>query len=493
VAVNAPAPSDWGSGRRWATWANVVLQGVLLLALLAVVSLLARGHARRFDLTSRRSFTVTAATEGLLRGLPYTVTVWVNNAKYATSNDRSLSTALTRTMDLLHEFEHRNPDKFRVRLVSDETQESELFRHWPSVQPATLYFRADLGPGRENKRVVEVYQLYHGDHATGEIGEYRGEALLSQAIRELGAGVRRTLYETEGHGELSTADPRYLSNFKSMLSSQEGVEFRKFPIATYKSVPPDCDVLLVMGPAQPFADDEIGVLKDYLERGGSLLVALRPRVKSGLEGFLEEYGVAVGDNLVLDATQGNPKGWSELRVRDFNAHDINQGMAGLSFLLAGTSTVDPLDKGDASWKITPLAMSSPDAWAETGATGPGTRPRPDGKERVGNLKLIVAVEKPAAHPADEKHRRAKVIIWGSTSPFTNEFLSPNSEYQWTYLVNHYRWLVDRSLLELPHEKVAAAPLDLSAAALTRLQWMVYLVFPAFAAGLGVLAWYLRRK
>ena len=41
--------------------------------------------------------------------------------------------------------------------------------------------------------------------------------------------------------------------------------------------------------------------------------------------------------------------------------------------------------------------------------------------------------------------------------------------------------------------VAIAPLDLSAAALTRLRWTVHLGFPAVAAALGVIAWFLRRK
>ena len=265
--MSGPSTSDWGTGRRWGTWANVVLQALLLLALLSVVSLLARGHARRIDVTSRRSFSLGAATEDLLRTLPYPVTVWLNGQIYATSQDRSLSTAMGRTLDLLREFELRNPDKIKLRVVGDQV-DREMQRHWPTVQPATIYLLADLG-GRFNKRVVEIYQLYHGDHATGELAQYRGEAVLTQALRELGAGVRRFVYETEGHGELSSSNRAQLQAFKELLTRNEGVEFRKFPIATYKSVPPDCDVLIVMGPAQPFGDAEIGVLKDYLERGGT--------------------------------------------------------------------------------------------------------------------------------------------------------------------------------------------------------------------------------
>jgi hypothetical protein len=490
VAMNA----EWGARRRWATWANVLLQCVLLLGLLSVVSLLARAHARRFDLTSQGTFSISSATEDLLRHLPHELTIWLSNEMYATSQDRSLGTAVDRTLQLLREFELRNPGKIKLRVVSRDGADAEFRKHWPTVQPATVYLLANLGSGRVNKKAVEVYQLYHGDHATGALAQYRGEPVLSQAVRDLAGATRRVVYETEGHGEVPTADQRQLGVFKELLARNEGVEIKRLALADVKSVPPDCDVLCVFGPSQPFSDYEVGVLKDYLERGGSLLVALRPRVKNGLEAFLEEYGVKVGDNLVLDPAQSSPANPSHLLLRDFNAHDINQGMAGLTFLMADSCTVDPIERNDASWRIVPLVMTGPTAWEETGPTGPGTRPKADGKERVGDLKLIVAVEKPAARPLDEHHKKARLIVWGSVSPFTNPFFSSRaSEYQWTYIVNHFRWLADRRLLEIEHAKVDVTPLDLSAAALTRLRWVVHAGFPAFGLALGVLAWFLRRK
>jgi hypothetical protein len=486
--------AEWGARRRLLTWFNVALQSVLLLGLLAVVSLLARAYARRLDFTSQGSFSIPASTEDLLRHLPHELTIWMSDEMYATSQDRSLGTAVQRTRQLLREFELRNPGKIKLRVLSRDGADAEFRRHWTTIQPASVYLLADLGAGRVNKKVVEVYQLYHGDHATGALGQYRGEPVLSQAIRDLAGATRRVVYETEGHGEIPTADPRQLGHFKELLSRNEGVEIKRLPLADVKSVPPDCDVLCVFGPAQPFSDYEVGLLKDYLERGGSLLVALRPRVKNGLEAFLEEYGVKAGDNLVLDPAQSSPVNPSHLLLRDFNAHDINQGMAGLTFIMADSCTVDPIDRNDPAWRIIPLVMTGPTAWEETGPTGPGTRPKPDGKERVGNLKLIVAVEKPAARPSDEHHKKARMIVWGSVSPFTNPFISSRiNEYQWTYIVNHFRWLADRRLLEIEHVKVDVRPLDLSAASLSRLRWVVHAGFPAFGLALGALAWFLRRK
>lgn len=486
--------AEWSGRRRAATWANVILQCVLLGALLAVVSLLARAHARRFDVSSRGTFRISAATEDLLRRLNYDVTIWINDSRYSAAEDKSLDLAIERTRELLKEFRLRNPERIKVVEVSKQGVDPALRQHFAAVQPATLYFLADLGNKRINKRVLEVYQLYHGDHATGELAQYRGEPAIAQSIRELGGTVRRVLYETEGHGEISTADKMQMGVVRELLSRNEGVEFRSLDTAKYKSIPADCDLLAIFGPAQPFGDEEIGLLKDYVERGGSLLVALRPRGNSGLEAFLEGLGAKVGQGIVLDppnSVLGNP---SQIKVGDFNVHDINQGMAGLRFVMADTCVVDPVEKGKADWKVTPLAMSGPESWEETGPVGPGTRPKPDGKERTGPLKLLVAIEKPASRPQDDRHKIAKVVVWGSVRPFHNEFLSSaQHETQWSYIINHVRWLIDRELMEIKHDAVSVKPLEISEQAMGRLSWLVLGAFPACALLLGVAAWILRRK
>ncbi|MGF7473751.1 hypothetical protein WFJ45_23710, partial [Salmonella enterica subsp. enterica serovar Minnesota] len=90
-----------------------------------------------------------------------------------TSQDRSLGTAVDRTLQLLREFELRNPSKIKLRTVSSGNVDADFRKNWPTVQPATVYLLADLGAGRLNKKAVEVYQLSHGDHATGELQQYR--------------------------------------------------------------------------------------------------------------------------------------------------------------------------------------------------------------------------------------------------------------------------------------------------------------------------------
>jgi hypothetical protein len=96
---------------------------------------------------------------------------------------------------------------------------------------------------------------------------------------------------------------------------------------------------------------------------------------------------------------------------------------------------------------------------------------------------------------DEKHKMAKIDVWGSVIPFTNQRLVPQSfgTTQGQYVVNHFRWLMDRQLLEIEPKKMAVKPLAMSGDALAQLRWVIHLGFPFFAVSLGVLAWFLRRK
>jgi hypothetical protein len=493
--MSAPSLGGWDRRRRALTWLNVLLQSLLVVALAVTASLIARKFARRHDVTSRGTYRLTATTEDLLRGLPSELHVWLNLSVYETSGDRSLGVAVQRTYELLEEFARRSP-KVKMRLIGGEGPDAEFRRLWSTVAPATVYLAIDPGGQRWNKKTVEVYQLYKGNSATGELTQYRGEPVLAQAIRELGAGGKRIVYESEGHGEHLTADVRQLGVLRQLMQQNEGIEIRRLALGEGKGVPEDADTVMILGPQQAFARNELEALEAHLDRGGSVLIALRPRVRTGLEDWLPSQGALPGDNLVHDPRRSNPVGWSHLVVTDFNAaHEINAGMVNVRFMVPDTSTVDPVEHEGQGWRTVPLLKSGPESWAETGETGPGRRPQADPGERTGALPLAVAVERPAKNPRDPRRKSAKLIVWGSVGPFTNAVLNPGffQEIQWQYVLNNFRWLIDRSLLEFEGQEVSVKPLEMSADALGRLRWVVHLGFPAFGILLGVVAWFVRRK
>ncbi len=93
---------------------------------------------------------------------------------------------------------------------------------------------------------------------------------------------KRTVYLTTGHGELNEsrsdderAEGRSADLVKRLLE-QNNYRVRDLGLSDGlgSAVPDDADVVLVLGPTQPFAPEEIATLKRYADAGGKLLMAL---------------------------------------------------------------------------------------------------------------------------------------------------------------------------------------------------------------------------
>jgi hypothetical protein len=506
----APAATDWDRKRRLVALAHVALQAVVLLAVLVVANLLARKFPKRVDFTSRRSFGLSALTEEALRTLEPSLVVWVNPSQYdvGASGDKSVPNALLRMLELLEEFKHRAP-KVRYYVMNpalgpQSIPETELFyRNWNTVHPSTLYLLAEFPPesGRPaNKKMVGFQELYDGNAMTGEITSFRGEAVLVQAIRELSGGRKRVVFQTEGHQEIVTEDRRALGYLTQYLSKNEGVEIQRLSTSDVKAIPTHGDAVMILGPAQPFTEYEVALLREYLERGGSLLVALRPKVRTGLEPLLAEYGIKPGEGIVHDGVEYAPPYKTALLVRDFNVHEINRSriaMANVSLLVPDAMPLLPVEKPPRDVTVTPLARSGPQSWEETGATGPDANPGFDPvNERPGPLPLVVAAEKAASKSQDPERKKAKLVVWGSVTPFTNSVLFVRGfeqTLQVEYVANNFRWLASREVLGIQPTQVSVKPLELSAGALKRLNLVIQWGFPSFGVLLGVVAWFVRRK
>lgn len=495
--MSEPRDLQWDRRKRTLAWIHHGIQVAVLLAVLVMLNLLAQKFPGRLDLTSRRAYALSPMAEDLLRSLSYDVDIWFNDSTIGTADDKALPSAMTLTADMLKEFMARSTHVRVHPYVGANTPKLDVFqKHWSAVPPSTLFVLASMGGGRENKKQIDIQDLYQGNAQTGEVTSYKGEPILVQTIQELGGAVKRIVYESEGHHEILTADVRRLGTLANFLKLNEGIEVRRLPLNEYKTIPVDCDLLMILAPEQPFLENELEVIRDYLERGGSLLVAVVPKVRTGLEQLLLEYSVKVGENVVLDPQQYAPPSQSNLVVVDFNLHPVNRNMANVQFLLPKCCTIDPVDRKDNNWTITPLAMAGPNSWEEKGDTSPSARPKPDADERTGNMKLVVAVEKTAKRPMDEKHKMAKIIVWGSAIPFTNDLLKSGHVFtvaQGQYIVNQFRWLMERQLLKIEPKKMSVKPLIMSAEAQSQLRGVILFGFPAFGVALGVLAWFLRRK
>ena len=97
------------------------------------------------------------------------------------------------------------------------------------------------------------------------------------------ARAHLTAYLTVGHGELNDAtkgkeDPLRATSIARLLLQKQNLTLKDLGLAQglATDVPDDADVVLILGPSDPFAPEELASLQRYADRGGHLFIALDP-------------------------------------------------------------------------------------------------------------------------------------------------------------------------------------------------------------------------
>jgi hypothetical protein len=92
---------------------------------------------------------------------------------------------------------------------------------------------------------------------------------------------RRVAYLTVGHGEMNGATSEDKAKGRSADIFQEILRSQNYQIRSLglgqglgREVPDDAEIVVVLGPTEPFASEELDSLKRFAARGGHLLIAL---------------------------------------------------------------------------------------------------------------------------------------------------------------------------------------------------------------------------
>jgi ABC-type uncharacterized transport system involved in gliding motility auxiliary subunit len=168
----------------------------------------------------------------------------------------------------------------------------------------------------ERPDLTEKYKITKGTQAV--LLEYKGRTNLIEKIDEqelTSALVKVTrekdkkVYLLSGHGELATEPSQDGQSVSLMKQLLEGNRYtvQTFSLTTAPAVPEDADVLIIPGPQQGFIDVEIKAIENYLKRGGSVILALKPKAPHRLDGLLAQFGIKLNNDVVatvLDTPMG---------------------------------------------------------------------------------------------------------------------------------------------------------------------------------------------
>jgi len=330
--------SDRGFWGRYSTETsiNALFSTAAILAILAAVNFLGAKYAASIDLTENKRFTLSPQSQEVVANLETPAKLWVFSIRPAPEEAA-----------LLDNYERVSDGNFAYEYVDPQ---------------------ADLG------RVQEFGVTQFGDVYL-EVGDRRqfvqnisdrplSEVELTNSLVKLVAGSAQKIYFLSGHGEKSLAAAEDISLSSAVAALQErNYAVEPLNLVEAETVPDDAAVVVVAGPTGELFESEVEALRTYLDRGGSLFLAIDPDTDPGVEPLLADWGLSLDDRLAID-----PERWMQglgpaapVAV-DYGVHPITEDFAN-NFSIYPVVRPIVLDSEDD--RTFPLVFTSDASWAES--------------------------------------------------------------------------------------------------------------------------------
>jgi ABC-type uncharacterized transport system involved in gliding motility auxiliary subunit len=365
----------------------------------------------------------------------------------------------------------------------------------PNARP-DLVERYGIEPGKLSQGLVRIAI---GEESV-EVDEPTEENLTNALVKLTRTGEKK-VYFLEGHNERAVSgegsqETEGMSRAADALRN-ENYRFETLLLATRGDVPDDADVLIIAGATRPLRPEEHRALERYVERGGALLVMLDPRANTDLYEDLANWGVELGEDVVVDRVQGLFGRAATPFAAQYGDHEITRGLREVTMFHvvrsvkardgAGGDFVELVKTGKDSWGERDLELFFGEGRAELGAD-----------DLRGPVTIAVAGSPPRAGAdggeteAGSETERARLVVFGDSDFVSNGAIDAYRNRD--LFVNAVNWLLgDVEAIAIRPQRSRASTLQLSAAQFSNIRNLSLFVLPEAIAIAGVVAWWRRRR
>lgn len=476
--------------RRHRLWIALSTGTALLLALAVtlMINYLSFRHYYRADWSRTQLYRLSSKTTGLLESLdkPIAVTVFFQpgNVLYEDIHN------------LLREYQF-HCSRLNIQWVDpdrDISQTEELATKYQVTEPNVVVFDCD---GRS--KYVREDEIADIDKASGidRIKAFKGEQAFSSAIQGVVQKTVPVVYFLTGHGErdITNFDRRTGFSGAAQLIERDNITVKPLLLSTEKQIPPDCAALVIAGASQSMSTAEADIISTWLRRSGRLMVLTDAGQTSGLEKMLQEWGVLLRNDVVIDPDRTLTG--REVFVSAYNRHPITAKLGTTAAIFHMPRSVRPdytLLKSTSADRpqVTPLALSFKNSWAEAQPDQVPAKYDAGTDDQSGPVSMAVAVEK--GDPTgllNMQIRPSRLVVFGDSGFVSNSGLTGGDDSLFMSALN---WLIDREqLMAIAPKVIDDTRLKLTREDFRVLLWSTVGIIPALAALLGTALWFRRRK
>jgi gliding motility-associatede transport system auxiliary component len=391
---------------------------VIALVYLAVL------HPFRFDLTEERRFSLSEPTVAMLKRLERPVHVVFFHDPMMRETVELYELIARQTPRVTVEFfdpmlQPAQARMFGVNFAGTAVMESEGRRLQVNGGG-----EVDIANGilRVSQAAIQRVCFLDGHGEPDPFSLESHDHLEGAAGHSHGLGARYVLHERHGMAKARHAleTMNYTAEKVSLLRGGDALA--------------GCAVLIVAGPKVSLLPAEVAAVRAYLGHGGNAFLMLDPFVQTGLETVVQEYGIRVDDDIVIDEASHFWADMSSPAVSDYNRHQITRDLP-LTFF-PGARSLSPTGRRPAGTSVMPLVNSSKNSWGQRNRTrvefdkerdtpGPTTLMavalrRPVTPDSADAIRLGAADGRPEV-PVPGVTQRSRIAVIGDSDFATNSF------------------------------------------------------------------------
>lgn len=354
---------------------KVISTILLFFGILILVNFFADRFFARLDLTEDRQYTLSDATENILKSLEGPVTV---TAYFSEDLPPDIGKVRKDFKDILTEYDNASGGKIVYQFINpNKDQESEMEAGQAGIQPILVnvrerdqmkqqraYLGAVLQYG-EKKEIIPLIQ-------PGSAMEYA----LSTSIKKLSLKEKTKIAFLQGNGEPTLSEMPQLNQQLSVMYDVGTVK-----LTDTTQIPNTYKTLIVVAPKDTVNPVYFQQLDNFLSNGGRILLAINrvdgdlstasgKSISTGFENWLSKKGIEIENEFVIDVNAGNvmvqqntgmfmmntPVRFPYLPViTKFADHSITKGIESVTLLFASPIKVNIQDS---SLHVTKLAFTS---------------------------------------------------------------------------------------------------------------------------------------
>lgn len=240
--------------------------------------------ARNIDVSSNDLYSIGDTTHSVLDGLKNDVEIVVIKDKEST--DKRISTLLAKYADYSDHIKvtYKDPVLYPSVLTTYDTEENNIVIKCDATDKTTKVAFSDI--------IVTSTSYYGSTYETS----FDGEGQLTKAIDYVSNENNKLIYTISGHGESD------LGKNISKLISKSNFNVKSVNLLVDNGIPDDCDMLICNQPTKDLADDELKLLREYMENGGKMTVVLADTTTEtpNFDALMADYGISKVNGYIAD-------------------------------------------------------------------------------------------------------------------------------------------------------------------------------------------------